>query len=384
MRPYLSIVIPCYNCEQTLDEAVSSCYTQNINVPFEIIIVDDASIDNTKSVIKKLQDIHPEIKAFFQEKNSGGGATRNNAISHSSGDIVFCLDSDDILPPDTINRMLKFQEDNKLDGTVFSGSISFKKNTNRGTFLDFKIPKRYIKLEDVFTGKSWGVGANFMYRRNAYEKSGGYPEYHNFDTQGFGVRFLMSGNKVMVCPDSYFYQRQFTKNFSYFERSYNNGELSIGNYFILREIFEMLSDEAKEIFIRYPIFKLNILGSKKENIYTKAISLHSEKRLFKVDNGMGTDEKWSHLEMATKYFLSGNYDSASIKIIDYTRSGGIYTENIVFEQIMYTSFMGGGRKMSDIINIIRNMNLSVIETGNRRKSLLEKIIRKISKYYEQN
>src|SRR5436190_906289 len=69
MKPTLSIIIPCFNSEKTIEEAVHSCFQQNLNENFEIVIVDDGSTDATKEIIRNLAEKHSEIKYFLLEKN---------------------------------------------------------------------------------------------------------------------------------------------------------------------------------------------------------------------------------------------------------------------------------------------------------------------------
>ena len=89
MEHRLSIIIPCYNCAETLEEAVDSIYRQALTLPFEIIMVDDCSTDKTVKIMDKLKNRYKETKVFNHEKNQGGGVTRNTAVEKSTGDIIF-------------------------------------------------------------------------------------------------------------------------------------------------------------------------------------------------------------------------------------------------------------------------------------------------------
>ncbi|HSQ74487.1 MAG TPA: glycosyltransferase, partial [Bacteroidota bacterium] len=85
MKPKLSIIVPCYNCEETLGEAVDSVYQQEPEVPFDITMVDDASTDGTYDRMRALAARHPGIRIVKHHRNRGGGATRNTAVAHSDG-----------------------------------------------------------------------------------------------------------------------------------------------------------------------------------------------------------------------------------------------------------------------------------------------------------
>jgi glycosyltransferase involved in cell wall biosynthesis len=90
----ISVVIPTKNRAQRLVKAVISAQ-QQIGVTLEILIVDDASTDNTEVVVKSLADNDVRIKYFRHHQSSGGGAARNTGIENSTGDLVAFLDDDD-------------------------------------------------------------------------------------------------------------------------------------------------------------------------------------------------------------------------------------------------------------------------------------------------
>ena len=68
-QPGVTIIIPCFNCTKTLAAAFESCFTQGIEGPFEIVMVDDASTDGTKPLMEQLASKHPNVKLGFHEKN---------------------------------------------------------------------------------------------------------------------------------------------------------------------------------------------------------------------------------------------------------------------------------------------------------------------------
>ena len=191
----LSVIIPCYNCAQTLEEAVTSLYQQNLSFPFEVVIVDDCSTDNSPTLITQLEKQHPNIKTFRHEENKGGGATRNTAVQNSTGEIIFCLDSDDLLPKGTLEKMVGFLEEKKCDGVSIHRSIKFSGNNIKNIHhVDTSLyPGQEIGLATLLTPNQgfFPLYVNFMYTREAFDKAGGYPTDHGYDTQGFAWNFLL-------------------------------------------------------------------------------------------------------------------------------------------------------------------------------------------------
>lgn len=95
--PKISIIIPVYNTMDYLDRCVNSCLKQTMD-EIEIILVDDASTDNSKLVMRKYEKDNPDkVRCIYLEKNIRQGGARNRALKLATGEYVTFLDSDDAL-----------------------------------------------------------------------------------------------------------------------------------------------------------------------------------------------------------------------------------------------------------------------------------------------
>lgn len=277
MHPKLSIIIPCYNCEKTVEEAVESCYIKRLN-NFEIIMVDDGSTDNTKNIIKKLAERYKEIQVINHDKNKGGGAARNTGIKNATGDLIFCLDSDNILDPESLEKMIIFLFKNKLDGVVFYERRFFhSKNKKHYSAQLNPIKNEHFVIDSLFDDGGLLLD-NFLFTKESFLKTKRYPEHHGFDTQSYEMRYLSIGNKVLTCPNTIFYHRQNDAQPSYFEREFNKGNFSLNYYLAIEDIWNLLSMYAKKEIITYDIFKKSSL---QENLSVKLKNLYKENILFK-------------------------------------------------------------------------------------------------------
>jgi len=219
MPKILSIIIPCYNCENTLRETIDSCYVQGFHDnEFELILVNDGSTDNTQKVMESAAKQRENITLISHAVNRGGGAARNTGINASSGEILYCLDSDNVFAPHSIHAIVHFIQQHDLDGAAFSERRFFHDSlTNYKARTISKTTE--IQLQDLFIEAEPFLD-NFFFTKQAYDATDGYPEHHGFDTQAFEFRFLLAGNKIKVCPQSVFYHRQGLSEPSYFERVY--------------------------------------------------------------------------------------------------------------------------------------------------------------------
>lgn len=106
----VSIIIPSYNNASYLSEAIESVLRQSSS-DFEIIVVDDGSIDGTSDVLKKyIRDIK-----YFYQNNNGPAAARNRGLQEAEGEYVAFLDADDLWLPNKIAKSIDFIDRNKFD-----------------------------------------------------------------------------------------------------------------------------------------------------------------------------------------------------------------------------------------------------------------------------
>lgn len=140
-EPLVSIITPAYNAAkfigQTIDSVLAQTYTN-----WEMLIVDDGSIDNTKEIVSVYIEKDNRIKLFSHpgNKNMGVSAARNLAIENSKGDYIALLDSDDLWLPYKLEVQMEQFRENRSVGLVYSKAICidecnyFLTDTNKYNF----------------------------------------------------------------------------------------------------------------------------------------------------------------------------------------------------------------------------------------------------------
>lgn len=116
IKNLVSVIMPAYNSEEFIEEAVNSVINQSYK-EWELIITDDCSDDCTFQVISSLASKDKRIKVLKNEVNSGAAVSRNNSISHSKGRYLAFLDADDIWESNKLESQLGFME---KKGAAFS------------------------------------------------------------------------------------------------------------------------------------------------------------------------------------------------------------------------------------------------------------------------
>ena len=99
--PKISVIIPVYNCEDTIRSSINSIQYQRLD-EIEIILVNDFSKDNSKFIIENMQKEDPRIVIINNKKNLGTLYSRNIGAMYANGKYIFCLDNDDMFLNDNI------------------------------------------------------------------------------------------------------------------------------------------------------------------------------------------------------------------------------------------------------------------------------------------
>lgn len=148
-QPLVSVVIPCYNSEKWIIEALNSVSSQSYKNT-EIIIVDDGSTDGTKDIVLSYDK---KIRYYYQI-NKGPAAARNVGIEKSKGKYVAFLDSDDLWIEHKLEKQIQFLEENDEYKLVFS-NVNVVDEKGEYLYTQYnKVPNQKSKLiKSFFLGK---------------------------------------------------------------------------------------------------------------------------------------------------------------------------------------------------------------------------------------
>lgn len=115
--PTVSIIVPIYNGEEYLRECLDTIQQQSFT-DFEILCINDGSIDGSEEILKELAGKDTRIKIFSKE-NGGLSSARNYGLSQATGEYVLFVDCDDGIAPNTLNTLIKEAKHNNADVVVF-------------------------------------------------------------------------------------------------------------------------------------------------------------------------------------------------------------------------------------------------------------------------
>ena len=163
----VSILIPVYGVEQYIAECARSLFSQTYR-DLEFIFVDDCSPDNSISVLKKVLEDYPDranqVHIIRHETNKGVGTARQTAFTHATGECIMHADSDDLLPADAVELLVRGMQKGAYD--IVSGAHAEYRNQTIGAIkLPPTLPSQYyvrqLLCQNLVKHNLWGR----LYRR---------------------------------------------------------------------------------------------------------------------------------------------------------------------------------------------------------------------------
>ncbi len=190
--PLVTIIIPCYNREKYIKDAINSCLRQTYS-HIEIIVVDDGSQDNSINVIREYKS---KVKLITQ-KNSGVSVARNTGIEASQGDFLVFLDSDDWISDDLIEMHINtFKKWDDLDIAcadsrgISSDGVESATNTSNWPEIASSPKELFLLTPPPFP-------ACEMYKASTVKSLGGfYNDMRAFADSSLRIRIVLNGGKV--------------------------------------------------------------------------------------------------------------------------------------------------------------------------------------------
>lgn len=291
--PKVSVVVPVYNNDKYLHQAIGSLVNQTLK-DIEIIIVNDGSTDGSLDIIKEYASKDSRIIIIDQE-NGGLSNAINNGIAIAKGEYLAEMDSDDYVKPEMYEELFESAKANALD-IVTSNYYAFTgSNENPDARLRrfFDAPDWYGKelypyafyndklSDDYLKGFGLSLIWTSLYRREfLIENNIRWNEnVRAYSDNGFWAQTKILAKKIMYVDKAYYFYRcdnsnSTINNFKKFEQDLFGEQDFIKNFLTERNLWEDLKDfYIKKIFDDYIYFALSKLPADKINRFFSKISV---------------------------------------------------------------------------------------------------------------
>lgn len=256
MSPKISIIIPCFNSEVTLDETLLSVLEQDFK-DWEAIIVNDGSTDGTEKIALRYVDNDKRIK-YFKKENGGLGSARNLGLKNASGKYVLPLDSDNLIEPGFIVNSIKILEKQQDIGVVYGDAKYFgDKNSvwKVGGFDKYKMLKHnYIDACAV-------IRSALFIEIGTYDENLPYQGHEDWD---FWLRVISSRFDFFYLESISFKYRVSANSMI---KSFNGDMMNQNIYYIKSKHVNLYENTLWDVKAKYD----NLIKESKKSILSKLI-----------------------------------------------------------------------------------------------------------------
>ncbi|MES9536475.1 glycosyltransferase [Actinomadura sp. NPDC000600] len=207
-RPLVSVIVPVFQCRDTVGGALESAFTQSLPAgQVEVIAVDDGSTDGSGELLDELARAHDQLTVVHQPNSGGAGAPRNRGLELASGEFVFFLDSDDRLGPEALERMTAMAERNGTD--IVLGKQVGTGGRKVPRVFERTIERTHVLDPDCDLFPRMSMAALQLFRRSLVEREGlRFSEgllSHEDQLFTAGAYLAASGVSVLTDYDCYYW-----------------------------------------------------------------------------------------------------------------------------------------------------------------------------------
>lgn len=243
-NPLVSIIIPCYNAAQFLEETLQCIITMEYSA-WECIIVNDGSTDDSQSIIQTYMDDDVRIRCI-EQSNGGPSKARNAGIQSSNGTYILPLDADDIISKHYVSEAVAVLENKPTIKLVYSNAEYFGKKNG-----SWELPAYSFK-DLLFENM---IFCSAMYRRRDFDLTRGYDtQLHGREDWDFWLELLKTGGNVHKIDKVHFYYRTHEDSR---DRKANRDLATIRKhiYFNHKELYEHCFENPIQLFHEHAFYK---------------------------------------------------------------------------------------------------------------------------------
>ena len=267
----LSVIVPIYNVEKYLPKCLDSLVNQTLK-DIEIIIVNDASPDNSKKIIEKYLKKYKNIK-YFEKENGGQGSARNLGLKHAKGKYIAYVDSDDYIELDMFEKMYNKAVEDNSDVVICGHNL---------VDLNYNVVDKYLPVitgnikEDILLGNMavW----NKIYKKDIIDID--FREKLWYEDIDFTAKLLLGNKKISFVNEAlynYLLRPGSTMNNKNAKRNLEllSAFTSMKKYFKGKKLYKKVYEDIEFLAI-YHIYIMGItrliridIPSKEKNEYIK-------------------------------------------------------------------------------------------------------------------
>lgn len=255
----ISVIIPTYNRGSLIKNTINSVLNQTYK-NFELLIIDDASTDNTEEIVKGYDD--SRIKFVKLDENSQGTKPRNVGIQKSKGEYIALLDSDDEWSPTKLERQLKFLQQFNDEKMVCFTDLKLKeaKKTNYSNNEEFVNGDNI--LEYILLDKNWVQTSTYMFSSKLGKETLFNPTLKKHQDWDFCLRLSKNGARFVNLPE----------HLTTYYLDERDGRIGNNNKYLqslswLESVEDSISEEVRQAFLVQVVTKPLIFNKQRKKAF---------------------------------------------------------------------------------------------------------------------
>lgn len=193
----ISVIVPAYNSESTIERCLKSLIKQTYN-NMEIIVINDGSTDKTDEIIRRIVAENFDKIKYISRENKGIGFTRNEGLKNATGDLIGFTDSDDFVEPDMFEKMFLKMTESNADIVICNYNVC---NLNSKNKVDIKLPNivsfdDYPQIINKIDFAPW----NKLYKKELFNDVF-FPENLKYEDLNTIIKVFSKSKKIVKLND---------------------------------------------------------------------------------------------------------------------------------------------------------------------------------------
>ncbi len=277
---FLTFIMPAYNRAHIIQKSLNSILEQELHVPYEVIVTDDGSTDKTLSILRMYEQRYDNFHVYIHTKNRGASEARNTCINHAVGDIIFNLDSDNLIgEKDTVQRLIDLMDETGCEIAAVQEMRYYNEQGKVVKSFFHQTTEGIYDLESLIcNSRSPCSSGNYLFTKQSWKRAGKYKDV-GVETWAFGFRQLATGSQVAILPHSYYLHRISSDSYwGYCEKNKMNDKKALEN---LRAFPEIFTTETNELLGSYDLNKKRIFADMQRGVF-KLVPKQAREWLFKA------------------------------------------------------------------------------------------------------
>lgn len=288
----ISVIMPCYNTEQYVEETLKSVLNQSFK-DYEIICLNDGSTDGTLEILKRYQQSYPNIRVISSE-NHGVAYQRNTGVQCAQGKYIYYMDSDDLLKENCLETLYQYAEADNLDIVYFEADSFYETKEIEEAFPQFlTLYHRHKEYDGIYDGRNlyiqmenagdikMSVGLQFTRRQFLLDNNIKFGMERYFEDNLYTVQVMIKADKARCVRDN-LYLRRVRANST---MTTSENKMRFESYLeVVRGLMQILEEEQQDFVLQEAIYK-RIRGTFM-NVYKDYLKvLEEEKEKFFGEKG---------------------------------------------------------------------------------------------------